>query len=109
METVYLKKIEGEDYRFIDEIDLLELFKIETGEMSPIELLGDNIYKGIIYCYGKTNISEGEDDMGFLQFQFKILNRNEKEKSILGKDSVFIQHLGEILNSIIIDDLEYSV
>jgi len=106
--TTYLKKEEGIDYRFVDEVLLLDLLAEEAGEMTPIEIIGNSIYAGIIYIYGKTNISEKEETMGTLEFQFKVLNKEEDEKEALRKDVTFIRTLGEILNSIIIDDLDYA-
>lgn len=106
--TTYIKKEEGIDYRFVDEVLLLDLLAEEAGEMTPIEILGENIYQGIIYIYGRTNISEKEDSQGTLEFQFKVLNKTEDEKAALRKDPAFIRLLGEILNSIIIDDLDYA-
>lgn len=93
----YLKKIEGVDYRFRDDVENDEGLTI-------IELLNGQ-YSGILYCYGRTNIETVDSENGVLKFQFKVLDTTEEEKEKYKKDKDFIQHIGEILNSIILDDM----
>jgi len=104
--TTYIKKTEGVDYRFIEDPESIQKYTDEIDGMTPIEILGDKVYAGIIYVYGKTNITELDDETGTLGFQFKILNRAEMEMIDLRTDPGFTQYIGEILNSIIIDDLD---
>ena len=103
----YLKKIDGVDYEFLEDRILLEVYDIdEKSTSTPIRILADNKYNDIIYCYGKTNISAISDTDGTLQFQYRVLNKTDEEIAELRTDKDFTQYLGEILNSIILDDLD---
>ncbi len=93
----YLKKVEGVDYRFRDDMENDE-------GLSTIELL-NGPYSGIMYCYGRTNIETVDSENGVLKFQFKVLDATEAEREKYRNDKDFIQHIGEILNSIILDDM----
>lgn len=92
---IYKKKIEEVDYRFRDDLHYPD------SELSIIELLKEP-YCGILYCYGRTNIETVDDEKGVLKFEFRVFNRDQKE---LAANKEFIQHIGEVLNSIILDDM----
>lgn len=93
----YLKKIEGVDYCFRDDIE-------NADGLSIIELL-NGPYSGIMYCYGRTNIETVDSENGVLKFQFKVLGITDEEKEEYRKNKDFIQYIGEVLNSIILDDM----
>ena len=95
---IYQKKIEEVDYRFRDDLHYPEV------ELSVLELLSGP-FCGILYCYGKTNIETIDDENGVLKFEFCVFNRNEEERKALAQNKEFIQHIGEVLNSIILDDM----
>lgn len=86
----------GTDFRFRDE------YKNDT---TAIELLTQS-YKGVIYRYTKVAIKEPEDGTAVLQFEYEIINPSSFEESKLRNDKYFQEHLGLILNTLILDVAE---
>ena len=86
----------GVDFRFS------EVYNTET---SAIELLTE-AYKGIIYRYTNVGVRENEDDTATLRFAYEILSPGKFKEDKLREDEYFQQHLGLVLNTLIIDIAE---
>lgn len=86
----------GEDYGFRDDM------KEET---VPIELL-TGPYKGVILRYTTVAIQEQEDNQAKLKFDYELYETGDHTMVGLRKDKVFEQHIGLILNAMILESLE---
>lgn len=86
----------SEDYKFRDDI------KADT---VPIELLTDP-YKGVILRYTTVAIKETEGDKAKLQFQYDLYEMGDHTETSLRKDPKFENHIGLILNAMILESLE---
>ena len=89
----------GVDYRFSN---------VYTTDTSAIELLTE-AYKGVIFRYTHVGVKENlEDDSATLKFSYEILSPGKFKEEKLKEDRYFEQHLGLILNSMILDLAEYD-
>lgn len=86
----------GEDYGFRDDM------KEET---VPIELL-TGPYKGVILRYNTVAIKEMDDDTAKLLFDYELLEMGNHTETSLRKDNQFTQHIGLVLNSMILETLD---
>lgn len=83
----------GVDYRFSN---------VYNTDTSAIELLTE-AYKGIIFRFTNVGIRENVDDTATLRFSYEILSPGKFKEDKLREDKYFEQHLGLILNSLILD------
>lgn len=88
----------GQDFKFRED------FKTDT---TPFELMVDP-YKGIVYRYVKLDLTAFSESDPRIKFDFLFLELNGFREKPLRKDVKFIQLLGLILNSIIIDTMEIN-
>lgn len=86
----------GIDYRFSN---------VYNTDTSAIELLTD-AYKGVIFRFTNVGVKENEDETATLRFAYEILSPGKFKEKLLREDSYFEQHLGLILNSLILDIAE---
>jgi len=86
----------GTDFRFND------TFNTDT---AAIELLTE-AYKGVIFRFTEVGIKEQDDGTAVLKFAYDILKTGEWKEDKLQGDSFFEQHLGLILNTLLIDIAE---
>lgn len=85
------------DYKFRDDI------KRDT---VPIEILIDP-YKGVVYNYTTVSasvIKEGEKAV--LNFQYDVITPGKNSETMLRNDKKFEQHIGLILNLLILEVAE---
>lgn len=90
------------DFCFRDDIS------IEKTETVPIEIL-TGPYKSVIMRYSRVGIKEKEDDTAVLRFQYDLLEMGEHTETQLRKDPRFEQHLGILLNHLILESAEAEV
>ena len=83
----------GEDYKFRDDM------KEDT---VPIELLTDP-YKGVILRYTQVSIHEEANGTARLKFDYELYETGDHSMVKLRKDKTFNQHIGLILNAMILD------
>lgn len=83
----------GEDYKFRDDL------KYDT---IPIELMSGP-YKGIVLRYTKVNIKEQLNDSALIKFDYDIIKADSFNKSKLKQDLMFQEHIGLILNAMILE------
>lgn len=88
--------IAGEDYKFRDDME---------NNTVPIELLTEP-YKGVILRYTTVAIQEEEDGNAKLKFDYELFETGEHTMVSLRKDDKFQQHIGLILNAMILESLE---
>lgn len=86
----------GIDYRFSN---------VYNTDTSAIELLTE-AYKGIIFRFTNVGVKENEDETATLRFAYEILSPGKFKENLLREDVYFQQHLGLILNSLILDIAE---
>lgn len=86
----------GTDFKFRDE------FETDT---SAIELLTE-AYKGVIFRFTNVGVKEEEDGTAVLRFAYEILESGKWKEDKLRGDQFFEQHLGLILNTLLIDIAE---
>lgn len=87
----------GEDFMFMDSM------KTET---TAIKLL-TGPYKDIVYRYTKLNVKENDDDSATLSFSYELYEMGDNTETSLRKDEKFYQHIGLVLNSLILDAVEH--
>lgn len=92
----------GEDYRFRD--DLLK----DESETVPMEIL-TGPYKDVIMRYTRVGVKEKDDSTAVLQFQYDLIEMGEHTETQLRKDPRFEQHLGILLNHLILESAESEV
>lgn len=88
----------GTDFKFRDE------YKNDT---TAIELLTEP-YKGVIYRYTNVGLKEQEDGTAVLRFNYEFLESGQFKQDKLREDRYFNDHLGLILNTLILDVVEMS-
>lgn len=86
----------GIDYRFSN---------VYNTDTSAIELLTE-AYKGVIFRYTNVGVKENEDETATLKFAYEILSSGKFKEKLLREDRYFQEHLGLILNSLILDIAE---
>jgi hypothetical protein len=86
----------SEDYKFRDDI------KADT---VPIELLTE-AYKGVILRFTTVAVREMEHGQAKLQFQYDLLEMGDHTETSLRKDPKFENHVGLILNAMILESVE---
>lgn len=86
----------GTDYRFSN---------VYNTDTSAIELLTE-AYKGVIFRFTNVGIRENPDNTATLRFAYDILSSGKFKEDKLREDKYFEQHLGLILNSLILDVAE---
>lgn len=86
----------GIDYRFNN---------VYNTDTSAIELLTD-AYKGVIFRFTNVGVKENDDETATLKFAYEILSSGKFKEDLLRKDKYFEEHLGLILNSLILDIAE---
>ena len=91
--------IENGDFRFRD-----DMFKKDSTDTIPIEIL-TGPYKNVILRYTRVGVKEKEDDTAVLQFQYDLLDMGEHTETTLRKDTRFTEHLGILLNHLILESL----
>lgn len=87
----------GEDFMFMDSM------KTET---IAIKLLTEP-YKDIVYRYTKLNVKENDDDSATLSFSYELYEMGDNTETSLRKDEKFHQHIGLVLNSLILEAVEH--
>ena len=86
----------GEDYTFSDDM------KQDT---VPIKLLSGP-YKDVVYRYTKVSIREKkEDDTAILNFEYDLFKMGDHTEMKLRRDSKFNEHIGLVLNTLILESL----
>ena len=74
-------------------------------DTSAIELLTE-AYKGVIFRFTNVGVRENDDGTATLKFSYEILSSGQFKEDKLREDSYFEQHLGLILNTLILDIVE---
>lgn len=87
----------NEDFKFRD-----DLFDPTSKDTIPIEILLAR-FAGVVYKYQAVGISEQEDGTAKLKFSFEILEQPKTVPGNLRTDPVFVQTIGMILNSMLLD------
>ena len=86
----------GEDYKFRDDL------KYDT---VPIELTSGP-YKGIVLRYTKVSIKEQTGTNATVKFEYDIIKADQFNKLKLRNDVMFQEHIGLILNGMILETVE---
>lgn len=86
----------GTDFRFNN---------VYNTDTSAIELLTD-AYKGVIFRFTNVGVRENDDGTATLRFSYEILSPGKFKEEKLREDQYFEQHLGLILNTLILDIAE---
>jgi hypothetical protein len=86
----------GIDFKFRDE------YKEDT---TAIELLTE-AYKGVIFRFTNVGVKEQDDGTAVLRFGYDLLETGQWKEDKLKGDKFFEQHLGLILNTLLIDIAE---
>lgn len=92
--------IDKGDFRFRD-----DMYKSDKGETVPLEILLPP-YKGVILRYTQVAVKEQDDGTAVLRFSYDILDAGEHSEVSLRKDKRFEQHLGILLNHLILEAVE---
>ena len=88
----------GEDFEFND--------KLKT-DTAAIKLL-TGPYKNVIYRYTSMSVKENNNDTATMQFDYELFEMGEHTETSLRKDKRFTEHIGLILNTLIIEAVEYE-
>jgi len=88
------------DFRFRD-----DLTKPESGDTVAIEIL-TGPYKNVIFRYVRVSVREKEENEAVLQYQYELIEMGNHTETQLRKDTRFSQHLGILLNHLILESLE---
>ena len=91
----------GKDFRFRDDMHK----PVEVGDTIPIEVL-TGPYKNVIYRYVKIGVREKGEGEAVLQFIYDLLERGAHTETSLRNDMRFTEHIGIILNHLILESLE---
>jgi hypothetical protein len=86
----------GTDFRFSN---------VYNTDTSAIELLTE-AYKGVIFRFTNVGVRENDDGTATLRFSYEILSPGKFKEEKLRDDQYFEQHLGLILNTLILDIVE---
>lgn len=76
----------------------------EDDQTVAIEIVSDTIWKGVVYRY--TTVSFVEDTItgnANIRFMYDIIDTRNFDESELKSDSGFVQYIGTILNSLILE------
>lgn len=88
----------GKDYLLRDDL-------YEEDKTLPIQLL-TGPYKDVILRYTTVAIKEMEDDQAKMIFDYDLLEMGDHTETSLRKDVKFTQHIGLVLNTMILETLE---
>jgi hypothetical protein len=88
----------GKDYLLRDDL-------YEEEKTLPIQLL-TGPYKDVILRYTTVSIKEMEDDQAKMIFDYDLLEMGDHTETSLRKDVKFTQHIGLVLNTMILETLE---
>ena len=94
--------IEQQDFRFRDDMSQ----GVEKNTV-PIEILTDP-YKSVIFRFTTVGIKEMENGTAVLRFQYDLLDVGEFTETTLRNDKRFEQHLGLLLNHLILESAEHE-
>lgn len=86
----------NEDFKFRDD---------KKADTVPIELL-TGPFKGVLYRYTQVRLLENENDTATVQFEYDILDSGELTETKLRASEKFSQHIGIILNSLILESID---
>jgi hypothetical protein len=86
----------GEDFEFKDTL------KEDT---TPIKLL-TGPYKDVVYRYTHMSVQENEDDTATMKFDYELYEMGNYTETSLRKDKRFAEHIGLILNALILEALD---
>jgi hypothetical protein len=89
----------GEDFMFMDTI------KADT---SPLKLL-TGPYKDVVYRYTNMSVKENDDETATLIFDYELYEMGNHTETTLRKDDRFTQHIGLVLNTLILEAIEHKV
>lgn len=95
--------IEKNEYKFRD-----DLYNPKKGETVPIEILIWP-FNGVVYRYEQVGVSENEDGTATLRFAYELLDCGEHTETKLRSDKKFEQHIGIILNHLILESVEADI
>lgn len=88
----------GQDYLLRDDL-------YEEDKTLPIQLL-TGPYKDVILRFTTVAIKEMEDDQAKMIFDYDLLEMGNHTETSLRKDAKFTQHIGLVLNTMILETLE---
>ena len=88
----------GKDYLLRDDL-------YEEDKTLPIQLL-TGPYKDVILRYTTVSIKEMENDQAKMLFDYDLLEMGNHTETSLRKDVKFTQHVGLVLNTMILETLE---
>lgn len=94
--------ISKSDFRFRD-----DMFNKNSKDTIPIEIL-TGPYKNVIMKYTTVGIKEQDNGTAVLRFQYDLLEMGDHTETKLRKDARFEQHLGLLLNHLILEAAEYE-
>lgn len=94
--------LEQQDFRFRD-----DLVKNKDEGTVPIEIL-TLPYNNVIFRYTTVGIKEQENGTAVLRFQYDLLDLAEFTETTLRNDKRFEQHLGLLLNHLILESAEFE-
>ncbi len=86
----------GTDFKFSNVYDT---------DTSAIQLLTE-AYKDVIFRFTNVGVRENDDGTATLRFSYEILSAGKFKEEKLREDKYFEQHLGLILNTLILDIAE---
>ena len=89
----------GEDFEFVDSL------KTDT---AAIRLLSGP-YKDVVYRYTVMSMRENDDDSATLSFEYELLQLGEHYETKLRSDKKFQEHVGLILNTLILELVEQTL
>ena len=92
--------IESTDFRFRD-----DLTKTKEGETVAIEILLSP-YNGVIIRYTQVGIKEQDNGTAVLRFTYDVIDSGSHTETSLRRDTRFEQHLGILLNHLILEAAE---
>lgn len=88
----------GEDFEFNDTL------KTDT---AAIRLL-TGPYKDVLYRYTNMSVKENDNDTATMSFDYELFEMGEHTETSLRKDKRFTEHIGLILNTLIIEAVEHE-
>lgn len=94
--------IEQKDFRFRDDMNQ----GVEKNTV-PIEILTQP-YNNVIFRYTTVAVKEKDDGTAVLRFQYDLLDVGEFTETKLRNDKRFEQHLGLLLNHLILESAEHE-
>ena len=94
--------LEQKDFRFRDDMNQ----GVEKNTV-PIEILTPP-YNNVILRYTTVAVKEMEEGNAVLRFQYELLDVGESTETKLRNDKRFEQHLGLLLNHLILESAEHE-